>query len=61
VPTSERHSLFENTIERILEFNRNCKRRKGKRKDSEDDDFEEIIQTPPVSHEKLKNSIEENP
>jgi hypothetical protein len=41
VPTYDRHPFFEDTIERILDFNRNCKRRKGKRKDSEEENSEE--------------------
>lgn len=37
VPSSQRNAQLEEAVELILEFNRNCKRRKGKKKDSEDD------------------------
>jgi hypothetical protein len=32
--TEQREPLLEEAVERLLEFNRNCKRRKGKRHDS---------------------------
>ncbi len=38
VPSHEKSELLERVIDRILEFNRNCKRRKGKKKDSDVED-----------------------
>lgn len=38
MPSAEHSPLLEKTVNRILEFNRNCKRRKGKRKDSENEE-----------------------
>jgi hypothetical protein len=37
VPSGDYNDKLEETIEHILEFNRNCKRRKGKKKDSENE------------------------
>lgn len=37
IPTEDRQNQLEDAVERILDFNRNCKRRKGKRRDSEHD------------------------
>ena len=37
IPTGQYNDALVNTIDKILEFNRNCNRRKGKKKDSEEE------------------------
>ena len=41
VPTNEEHPLLKYLVDKILEFNRICKRRKGKRRDSDREQAEE--------------------
>lgn len=41
VAGEERNELLEEAVQRIMDFNRNCKRRKAKRKDSEDQQEED--------------------
>jgi hypothetical protein len=42
IPSAEHSPLLEKAVNRILEFNRNCKRRKGKRKDSENEEEPDV-------------------